>query len=147
MIKIAEMPNLNIDMKPIKSDYQNIAMTIRELIKRRTRSGNDVNGRQFKGYSEAYKAWRASIGKTTEIVNLENRSEMHNSLSVKATNEYGEIYYSDADRAEVAYKHQIGLGNMPQREHFGLSETEAQSQLKKLTEIISKRIAKQWRSK
>ena len=118
MMKIVEMPNLKIDMNPIKSDYQNIAKTIRELIKRRTRSGNDINGRQFKGYSPAYKEWRASVGKTAEIVNLENRSEMHNSLAVKATNESGEIYYSDSNRAEVAYKHQLGIGNMPQREQW-----------------------------
>lgn len=147
MIRMTERPNFSIDTRPNRTDYSGLAMQIREFIKTRTRSGVDVDRRPFRPYSETYRKAREDIGKTSDIVNLEYRSEMHNQLVYKAENTGAEIYYSDADRAKVAMTHQYGLNDMPVRKHFGLNAADSQKFLQKLANDTATRIARQWRSK
>jgi len=146
MITVTKMPNLNIEIKPSAMELRNIGMDIREHIKKRTRSGVDVNYQQFAPYSPLYAEYRKGIGKTVDIVNLEDRSEMHNSLAVKVMNDNAEIYYSDSNRAMVAFRHQNGLGKIPKREHFGLNETDSQKFLDKLANAVKTRVSQQWRN-
>ena len=146
MITITKMPNLDINMKPSAMELRNIGMDIREHIKKRTRSGVDVNYQQFVPYSPIYEDYRRKIGKTTDIVNLENRSEMHNSLAVKVNANDAEIYYSDSNRAIVAMQHQYGLNRMPKREHFGLNDADSRKFLDKLANAVKTRVSQQWRN-
>ena len=146
MITITKMPNLDINMKPSAMELRNIGMDIREHIKKRTRSGVDVNYQPFVPYSPMYEDYRRKIGKTTDIVNLENRSEMHNSLAVKVNANDAEIYYSDSNRAIVAMQHQYGLNRMPKREHFGLNDADSRKFLDKLANAVKTRVSQQWRN-
>jgi len=144
-IQVTKTPRFNIQMAPVRGDYQRIGMELREFIKRRTRKGIDVNNEPFEPYSAMYLEYRNEMGKT-DFVNLEDRSEMHNSLSVLADNTKAELYYSDAQRAKVAFRHQTGAGRLPIRQHFGVNDNDAQRFIGMLNQIISDRIKKQWRN-
>jgi len=146
MITVTKMPNLNIEIRPSAMELRNIGMDTRSHIKKRTRSGVDVNYQQFRPYSPLYEDYRRKIGKTTDIVNLENRSEMHNSLAVKVNANDAEIYYSDSHRAMVAFHHQNGLNRMPKREHFGLNDADSRKFLDKLANAVRTRVSQQWRN-
>lgn len=124
-----------ISMVPTTKDYQWAALQARNTIRKRTLNGVDINGDRFQPYSAQTIMYREKMGKTTDIVNLEDTNAMLGSLTYDA-NEYGAtVGMSNAHAAEYGLKHQTGSG-VPKREWFGLPESEAV----RLSQEVSKRV-------
>jgi hypothetical protein len=135
-----------INPAPTKKELYDTALDVRIFMINRTKAGEDVNHRDFKEYSEAYtktKAFQMQKRGNPNQVNLMLTGQMHRALRIKSAKTYSDIYYGDTNRGEIAYRHQIGSG-VPKREHFGLNAKDERDFLSKLSQEISKRIAKEW---
>lgn len=125
----------NISMVPNAGDYKQAAIAARQIIRQRTLNGNDINGKPFVSYSKATVEIRSSIGKKTDIVNLEDTNAMLGSLTTDSNNEGATVGLSNANAAEYGIHHQTGAG-VPKREWFGLSQIDGE----KISADISKRV-------
>ena len=137
MITIAQRPTMNLLRAPGVSVFRTIGLDIRRFMIDRTKSGEDVNHKAFRGYAPITIAIREELGKTTDTVNLEFRGEMHRSMAINPANSQVSIFYSDRNRGTVALRHQTGTARLPKREHFGLMESDAANFLEKLAKSIS----------
>ena len=127
-----------IVMNLTASDFRWAALTARNEIRQRTLNGNDINGKPFVPYSQATVDKRASVGKKTDIVNLEDTNAMLGSLTIDANKEQGIVGLSNAKAAEYGLYHQTGSG-VPKREWFGLSDSGLQDLSEKLCNRIIER--------
>lgn len=119
------------------------------VIKARTLQGKDVNGENFEKYSKDYGDFkREGHGKGrgrdnkkgrnvyATAVNLTQTGRMLGSMATTNISNGSKIYFADPDRKAIAAYHNTGAGDLPQREFFGLSETE----LKRLSDAMYSRI-------
>ena len=143
MIKITtRIPNISGSVQramPTGTDMADMALDSRSIILKRTTSGLDVNGAEFKEYSERYANAKAAAGRQTSRVDLTFHNRMLGSLAIKNIMNGAELYFADGERRIVAYKHQMGIG-VPQREFFGLSEREMRQLADKLAQKIQQRL-------
>ena len=117
---------------PTQQDMIDVALESRRIIIERTRGGVDMNGQGFAGYSEDYKDYRSKKGRQTEPVNLTFHNRMLGSMMVKRyLSDGAQIYFADAERRIVAWRHNEGIG-VPQRRFFGMSENEFKGLIDKL---------------
>ena len=126
---------IKLDVPRINKNLKDMALAIRKQILDNTKKGVDVEGNDFDAYSEAYlkaKADYMSKGKGTPIngnpstVNLMLTGVMLRSMAVTRLNTSTYvIYFSDKNRALVAYAHQTGKGRLPVRKFFGVSDANA----------------------
>jgi hypothetical protein len=129
----------------IKIDAKNIPITLRKLFAQdlistiidRTKSGKDVNGNQFKEYSEAYKdsILFKQMGKTSKV-NLTFYGDMLGAINYKLQGDSVVIYFEDELESAKAHGHQNGSNNLPVRKFFGLSNDEV-SKLSKQYEQVT----------
>ena len=122
---------IKLDVLQINKSLNNIALAIRKQILDNTRKGVDMDGNPFKEYSESYlnaKADYQSKGKVTaakmvraSVVNMRLSGVMLRSISVRKVANGYEIFFADKSRAFIAYAHQTGKGNLPERKFFGVS--------------------------
>ena len=137
-IDVVKQPNfteLAKQMPPTQQDMHRLAGDAADIIKKRTQKGADVSGTAFKPYSPSYAAYRVKKGRRESPVNLTFHGDMlGTSMQTRGTANplAGEIFIV-GDRAAVAQIHNEGLGDMPEREFFGLSDAE----LKKLTDALA----------
>ena len=124
-------------LMPKPADIEDVAIEGRNLILKRTKQGNDVNGAQFADYSTAYLRHREKLGKTT-YVNLEYDNKMLGSMSVKRITGGAEIYFSDAERRKIAIYHNSGTG-VPERKFFAISDGEAKDLIERLMKKLRAR--------
>ena len=143
MISIVKAPNAITHIGLTKKQWQDTGLDLRKFILDRTKSGIDMDGKPFKEYSSQHAKKRAEDGKETGVVNLEFDAKMQNSLAVESKDDSTELYYSNAQRAKVAYKHQRGI-NVPERKHFGLSEKDISELTRKIFGIITLDTKRQW---
>lgn len=134
-MKMTRTPKTNLVNSPGSAVFKRLGDDIIRFMIDRTKNGIDVRHSQFEPYSATYEKYREEMGKTTSIVNLQDRGEMHRSLSVKPSNDQAFIYYRDRNRGLIALRHQRGQG-VPKREHFGLSDADASRFLKNLSNIM-----------
>jgi hypothetical protein len=129
--------NIQLDMKVIDKQLRDIALAIRKEIRKKTANSVDMDGQQFEPYSAQYAIAKASyqsmakpntmptgkaIAKASKV-NLMLTGKMLRSMAImKGKNSY-EVYFSDRQRALLAYRHQYGLG-VPERRFFGISKAE-----------------------
>jgi hypothetical protein len=93
---------------------------------KRTKSGKDVNGKNFQSYSDkyatakregkAYSDGRRSKGKSTGKVDLELGGTLLKDIKVDANNTRCKIY--PTTHGNIGYYHNVGLG-VPKREWWG----------------------------
>ncbi len=122
---IVRRPNLELNTQPSRHEWRKLGLDMRRMIIDRTLRGIDINGKKFAEYSPKYREYREKMGKTTDIVNLQDRSEMLNSLNSKEDASGVEIFYPERQRGLVALRHQNGDG-VPQREHFGFTSKQVE---------------------
>lgn len=144
-LQMTRTPNFNLNLRLSSAVFRQVGLDIRKFIIDRTKKGVDINNKQFAEYAPATIEYRKRMGKTTDIVNLEDRSEMHNALQVKESPKDALIYYVDRNRANVALKHQQGSYNLPQRIHFGLTPTSARQFINKLKAKLLEQVKRQIR--
>ncbi len=120
-IKMTRIPNLSLNAQPSRAQWRDLGLRMRRMIIDRTMSGIDIHEKPFAKYSTAYQKRREALGKTVDVVNLQDRSEMLNSLDYKEDSSGVDVFYSERQRGLVALYHQNGDGSLPQREHFGFT--------------------------
>lgn len=128
---------MDILRAPGVSVFRTIGMDIRMFMIDRTKSGEDMNHKQFTGYAPITIEIREELGKATDMVNLEFRGEMHRSMAINPANSQVSIFYRDRNRGTVALRHQTGTARLPKREHFGLAAADASTFLQKLAMAIT----------
>lgn len=116
---------------PTQQDMKEMAGDAMNTIKKRTAEGQDVNGSAFAPYSPQYGAYRVKKGRS-ETVNLMFHGRMLGSLSVEGIPNGARLFFRDKERSAIAYYHQTGQGDNPQREFFGLSASEMRQLTDKL---------------
>lgn len=126
-IKMTRKPQFKVDFDLPATEWLQIGAQCRRMMIDRTKSGIDIDGNQFAGYADLTKEYRAKLGKTTDVVNLEDRGEMHRSLSQKIIAGGAMVFYADRNRANIAIAHQEGRGRLPERKHFGLTDQQAET--------------------
>jgi hypothetical protein len=138
------LPNLDAFLKdfekrtktPVSSEVlDKLAKKIKEIMIKRTKSGRDVNGKDFKPYSKNY-----AEKKRKTLVNLTDTGLMLDSIKIERADKQRTFYFSA--REDVAEKHQYGVTPMPRREFFGFGQRiEEQTQLKQFwEEEVRKRV-------
>lgn len=140
MIKldVVKQPNfteLAKQMPPTQQDMHRLAGDAADIIKKRTQEGRSVKGSQFVRYSKPYRDYKIKVNKFVGYPNLSLHGDMMGtSMQTRGISNplAGEIFIV-GDRAAVAQIHNEGLGEMPEREFFGLSDAE----LKKLTDALA----------
>jgi hypothetical protein len=121
---------------PSQSDMLLLGGDAMTKIKQHTQRGEDVNGGGFAPYSENYADYREKKGRRRSPVNLTFHGDMLKSMAVRNIANGVQIYFMDAERGAVARYHNEGTPTMPQREFFGLS----QSELQQITDQLIQRI-------
>lgn len=137
-IKMTKKPQFKVDFDLPANEWINIASDARRMMIDRTKQGIDIDGNMFDGYADLTKEYRAKLGKTTDVVNLEDRGEMHRSLSQKTIPEGVMIFYTDRNRANIAIAHQRGYGRLPERKHFGLTDQQAETITRRVRTAIER---------
>ena len=120
---------------PTESEKRNFAEAAIEKINNRTLSGNDLDGNDFQDYSEAY-ARKKGVSK--EAVDLFDKGDMLDSVVRNPFEESkSEVAISINGIKEVkkGYAHQVGDGKMPERQWFGITESEAKDIAKSVREV------------
>jgi len=127
-------------LMPNANDCYLMALDFQDVIRKRTLSGVDVDGKEFQEYAESTKKYKRALGKSDSIVDLTDRSRMlGQSMQTKKIADGGLIYFADAQRREVAMKHNEGQGRMPKRTFFSISQREFDKALVWLQTRISRR--------
>lgn len=124
-IRITKTPQFKVDFDLPATEWLQIGAQCRRMMIDRTKSGIDIDGAPFVGYSEDYKAYKAERGRITDVVNLEFTSQMHQAMKEKVTPKGVMVYYFDRNRANIAISHQEGRWRLPERKHFGLTDQQA----------------------
>lgn len=127
---------------PTQQDMKEMAGDAMNTIKKRTAEGRDVNGSEFASYSPLYGAYREKKGRTLNPVNLMFHGRMLGSMSVEGITNGARLFFRDRERSAIAYYHQTGQGDNPQREFFGLSDSEMRQLTEKLFTKLRARAAK-----
>lgn len=112
---------LIFDTKEMDKALKAIVIDIRNNIKQNTRKGIDMNGVKFKGYSKAYAAYKLERTGRNSPVNLMLMGKMMRSISYSKIKAGYELFFGDAESAEIAYYHHVGHG-VPQRQFFGINQ-------------------------
>lgn len=144
-IKMTKKPQFKVDFDLPAREWINIASDTRRMMIDRTKSGIDIDGNQFAGYADLTKKYREKLGKTTDVVNLEDRGEMHRSLSQKIIAGGAMVFYTDRNRANIAIAHQKGYGNLPERKHFGLTDQQADTITRRVRNAIDRLVQRTFR--
>ncbi len=128
------------NLMPNANDCYLMSLDFQDIIRKRTLSGVDVDGKEFQEYAESTKKYKRSLGKSDSIVDLTDRSRMlGQSMQTKKIADGGLIYFADAQRREVAMIHNEGQGRMPKRTFFSISQQEFNKALVWLQTRISRR--------
>lgn len=104
------------------------AFEISQIINRTQKKGIDVNENPFKPYSIGYK--RAKV-KESGVVDLKDSGQMFSSLTSKITPSKGSLFFRQKSANDKAFYHDTGIGKMPKREFFSISNKE-QDKIEKL---------------
>ena len=145
-LRLVNSPNFSINIKPSKAQIRKLALSVRKTILDLTRAGKDIKGKGFKAYSDSYrnvKAQQMTARGNPSHVNLMFTGAMLRSLAVHSEQTYSDLFFSDAERAEIAYYHNEGYG-VPKREFFGLSEQNETKLVNQFFDEYWAKIAKEW---
>lgn len=124
-------------------------MDLKDEIHSRTLSGKDADGRPFREYSSGYKKRRAKKGRGSNV-NLTFRGNMLGSMQTRTVRSargalLGRIYVPDqadpdpkvkATQLDKARWHMEGAGDLPKREFFRLSNSQAKKLIKFIKEHL-----------
>jgi len=114
--------NLAKGMNDLPGEIVKVLSTVRNNILNRTKSGNAVDGSEFKPYSSMYQSIRLENHRQESPVSLTWTGNMLRSMKVFNISEGGEIKFDSAQANDLAVKHNEGSGRIPKREFFGLSK-------------------------
>jgi hypothetical protein len=149
-----------VKLMPTDKDMIVMADQGRNIIINRTLKQNvDADGKKFDEYSEAYRDKKVMGGRDvrnpkgrikksedpqtrTAAVNLNWSGRMLGAMAIKGIANGAEIYFSDGRSRELARYHNNGMGNNPQREFFGLSDSDIVRLLNALIKKLQARAAK-----
>jgi hypothetical protein len=137
-VQMPDLGRIADNLIPTPQDWLLLAADAADIMKKRTQAGRDVYGAPFQEYSEDYGKFREENGRYRNPVNLTYHGRMLASMAVKRIPLGAAVYFRDAERSVVAYKHNTGQG-VPQRTFFGLSETELQRLNDKLADVLRSR--------
>ena len=139
-IVIEKLPKFKLDFDIDSSFMRDVALDMKSHIKNRTKKGKDIHGNDFEAYTQATKDYKAGLGKSTTLVNLEDEGDMLKSLSIKSSENFAEIFII-GDRAEIGAFHQFARGKF-QREWFGLDEDMRDQINKDISDELSRKVDK-----
>ena len=145
-LRLVNSPNFSIDIKPSKAQIRKLALNVRKTILDLTRAGKDIKGKGFRPYSESYKLIKSqqmTARGNPNHVNLMFTGAMLRSMAIHSEQTYSDLFFSDAERAEIAYYHNEGYG-VPKREFFGLSEQNETKLVNQFFDEYWAKIAKEW---
>jgi len=152
-LRLVNNPNFGIDIKPSKAQIRKLALNVRKTILDLTRAGKDIKGKGFKEYSERYVEFKKKAAffnagtpqarGNPNHVNLMFTGAMLRSMAIHSERFFSDIFFSDAERAEIAYYHNEGYG-VPKREFFGLSDQNETKLTNQFIEEYWAKIAKEW---
>lgn len=124
-------------LMPSAQDCYLMAVDLHNVIRKRTQAGLDVDGKPFAEYSEQTKLRKTELGRNPDLVDLTDKNRMlGQSLQASQIKDGGRIFFADANRREIAMRHNIGIG-VPQRTFFSISKRD----FDEATANLQKRIA------
>ena len=124
---------------PTQQDMREIAIDIMTDIRQSTQAGIDLNGTAFTEYADSTKKRKIDLGRNPDLVDLTDRNRMlGQSMQVAPITGGAKIYFADAQRRDVAMRHNYGIG-VPQRTFFGVSKRSFDQAMKNLQNRIDRR--------
>ena len=124
-------------LMPNAQDCYLMAIDLHNVIRKRTQAGIDVDGKQFHEYAETTKKKKILLGRNPELVDLTDKNRMlGQSIQTAPIQGGGRIYFADANRREIAMRHNMGIG-VPKRTFFSVSKRD----FDEATANLQKRIA------
>lgn len=132
MIKI-KMPDLTIRVPKEPDFWAGVALQARRRIRTRTaRDKSDVKGRPFKAYSDAYKEFRKSKGRSI-IPNLTFTGRMLGSIQAVGKRMKGQLLLSGEEGFKASANEDRG------RKFFDLAPTDRDSIIKKVADWMTRK--------
>jgi len=110
--------------------FEKLGFAIKTIVRKRTATGVDVDGKQFKKYSEPYARKRKRAGLQTHPVNLswDDSFGMLYQITHEVFADYSgvEVFFGNADKERIAVYHNIsGAGKSRViRKFWGLNQQE-----------------------
>jgi len=138
--------NLDYVIEAFKNQklWDQVDLAVIRIIKKRTREGKDVDGVNFKPYSEGYKRKRQLNALPTHIVNLQfdDIKGMLQNVTHEVDNDFeaSKVFIGDAEKELIASYHNekgAGKGHVI-RKFWGVSESEEE----KIQDIAAVEVAK-----
>ena len=124
---------------PNQQDMQEMTIDIMTDIRQSTQAGIDLNGTAFTEYADSTKKRKIDLGRNPDLVDLTDRNRMlGQSMQVAPIQGGAKIYFADAQRRDVAMRHNQGIG-VPQRTFFGVSKRSFDSAMRNLQLRIDRR--------
>ena len=124
---------------PNEKDMREMAIDIMTDIRQSTQAGIDVNGTAFAEYADSTKKKKIDLGRNPDLVDLTDRNRMlGQSMQVAPIQGGAKIFFADAQRRDVAMRHNYGIG-VPQRTFFGVSKRSFDSAMRNLQLRIDRR--------
>ena len=115
---LEKIPN-KFDTRKVVTDSANF---LSARMKTRTKSGTDRDNSPFEPYSDSYKKFRAKKGRRAQV-DLTFSGQMIASISATTKSDVlAVVRIADAIQQKKAIIHQLGLGVMPKRPFFGISD-------------------------
>lgn len=125
--------NLNLDVDLPKSRFwKATALDVARTMRKRTESGKDFEGKQFKPYTEAYADYREERGRSRKPTLLFT-GRMLGSIRSRGYNSKGKISLSGREGAKAWYNEQMG------REFFEMSRDDINEVARKVDAWLAKR--------
>ena len=111
------------------------AALVASLIKKRTRSGKDIENKPFKPYGSGSRRGKSRV-------DLSSSGKLLDSIEVRVLNDMEALVgIFDPEQERKAMIHQLGLGNAPVRRFFGVSDADSIT-MRKILEIFTNEINK-----
>lgn len=126
--------------KALKAELVEALAEQKDAIIKRTRSGKDIKGQFFKGYTEGYRKKRASMGLKTNPVDLTVTGELLDTIQTKIEEGANGKFKLNLEIANGQKDKAKGL--QKKREFFGNSKEQEKILLKRLKELDIKAILK-----
>jgi len=124
---------------PTQQDMREMAIDIMTDIRQSTQAGIDLNGTAFAKYAKSTQDQKKLLGRDPLLVDLTDRNRMlGQSMQVAPITGGAKIYFADAQRRDVAMRHNYGIG-VPQRTFFGVSKRSFDSAMRNLQTRIDRR--------
>lgn len=124
---------------PQPKDMRLVAIDLMTTIRHDTQSGVDVDGNAFQEYAAMTRKKKILLGRNPDLVDLTDKNRMlGQSMQVAPIQGGAMIYFADAQRSDVAMRHNYGIG-VPQRIFFAVSRRSFDQAIQRMMNRIKNR--------